>query len=427
VVGINSAETWIGIDPAADRDATVAAIHEIAEGYVGLNHEVSTYLQRTLSQPETSAESGLTVRVFGEDLDVLRSEAEKIRQVVAGIPGVVDPHVVLPFEEPTLEIEVDLASAQTQGIKPGDVRRAAAILLSGLQVGSLFEAQKVFDVVVWSTPATRASLTDIRELLIDTPSGGHVRLEDVANVRLTSAPTVIRREAVSPYLDVRFGVQGRTFGSVANDVAATLRGIRFPLEYHAEVLGDYAAHQSAQQHFFLAVVLGLIGMFLLLQAAFGSWRLALVTYLTLPVALAGSAIAAAFTGGGVSLGSLLGLLTVFSIAVRNVVVLISHYRHLEQHEGEVFGPELVLRGSRERVTPILLTAFATALAFLPFALAGNVPGNEIVHPVATIVLGGLITATLLNLFVMPALYLRFGASTEPVMQTLPAPAPEPAR
>ena len=192
------------------------------------------------------------MRVYGEDLEVLRSEAEKVRQALAGIDGVVDSHVVLPLRSPRLEIEVDLAAAQRYGVKPGDVRRAAATLLSGLQVGSLFEEQKVFDVVVWSTPETRESLTDIRDLLIDTPGGGHVRLGEVADVRIASSPTVIRREAVSPYLDVRFNVQGRMLSAVANDVKAPIQNFTFPLEYHAEVLGDYAARQAAQQRILIA-------------------------------------------------------------------------------------------------------------------------------------------------------------------------------
>jgi Cu/Ag efflux pump CusA len=330
---------------------------------------------------------------------------------------------VLPAEEPTLEIEVDLASAQTHGIKPGDVRRAAATLLSGLQVGSLFEAQKVFDVVVWSTPETRGDLTAIHDLLIDTPDGGHVRLGNVAYLRITPAATVIRREAVSPYRDVILNVKGRNPRAVANDAKAALLGMQFPLEYHAEVVGDHAVHQTAQQRILLAVLVAAIGVFLLLQAALGSWRLALVTFLTLPVALAGGVIVAAFIGGA-SLGALLGLLTILAIAVRNGVVLISHYRHLEQDEGEAFGPELVLRGSRERMAPILLTAFAMALALLPFAIAGNIPGNELLGAIAVVVLGGLVTTTLLNLFLMPALYLRFGASYEPAELSYPTTAPQ---
>ena len=425
VVGINSAQLWVSIDPAANYDATVAAVQETVDGYAGLSREVSTYLQQTLSQPQTSTSDGITVRVFGEDLDVLRSEAERVRQAIAGIAGVVDPHVVLPVEEATLEIEVDLASAQTHGIKPGDVRRAAAILLSGLQVGSLFEEQKVFDVVVWGVPEIRNSLTDIRELLIETPGGDHVRLGDVADVRITSAPIVIHREAISPYLDVAFNVGGRDALAVTGDVKTALKNFPFSLEYHAEVQGEYAARQATEQRMLLTGAVALIGIFLLLQAAYRSWRLAVVAILTLPMALAGGALAALLGGGAqsVSVGSLFGFLTVLGIAVRNGIVMISHFQHLEHSEGQTFGPELVVRGARERLAPILTTTFTTALALFPFVLLGDLPGFEIVRPMAIVILGGLVTSTLLDLFVLPALYLRFGSSREPVMEFIAEPAP----
>ncbi|HLF27993.1 MAG TPA: efflux RND transporter permease subunit [Anaerolineae bacterium] len=422
VVGINSAQLWISLNPEADYDATVAAVQETVDGYAGLNREVKTYLQQTLGQPQTSASDGIAVRVFGEDLDALRGEAEKVRQAITGIDGVVDPHVVLPVEEPTLEIEVDLASAQTHGIKPGDVRRAAAILLSGLQVGSLFEEQKVFDVVVWGVPEIRNSLTDIRELLIETPTGDPVRLGDVADVRITSAPIVIHREAISPYLDVAFNVQGRDLSSVASDVKRAIQAVPFQLEYHAEVLDEYAARQVAEQRMLLSGAVALIGIFLLLQAAYGSWRLAIVAILTLPVALAGGVIASLLGGGALSLGTLIGLLMVLGIAVRNGIVMTSHIQYLQQHEGEAFGPELVLRGARERLAPILTTTITTALALLPFVLLGDIAGLEIVRPMAIVVLGGLVTSTLLDLFILPSLYLRFGASPEPVMELIAEPA-----
>jgi len=423
VVGINSAQLWVSIDPAANYDATVAAVQETVDGYAGLGREVTTYVQQTLSQPQASAGDGITVRVFGEDHDVLRSEAEKVRQAISGIPGVVDPRVVLPAEEATLEIEVDLASAQTHGIKPGDVRRAAAILLSGLQVGSLFEEQKVFDVVVWGVPEIRNSVTDVRELLIETPGGEPVRLGDVADVRLTSAPIVINRYGVSPYLDVAFDVGGRDAPAVTRDVQTALQNFPFALEYHAEVLGDYAAGQAAQQRMLLTGAVAVIGIFLLLQAAYGSWRLAVVAILTLPVALVGGVLAALLGGGALSLASLFGLLTVLGIAVRNGIVMTSHFQYLEQREGETFGPELVLRGARERLGPILTTALTTALALVPFVLFGDSPGFEIVRPMAIVILGGLVTSTLLDLFVLPILYLRFGYSREPVMRFGREPVP----
>jgi CzcA family heavy metal efflux pump len=423
VVGINSAELWVSIDPEASYEATVAAIQQVVDGYTGLDHEVQTYLQQTLAQPQTSTGDTMTVRVFGEDHDVLRSQAEKLQQTLAGIDGVVDPYVVLPLEESTLEIEVDLASAQRYGVKPGDVRRAAATLLSGIQVGSLFEQQKVFDVVVWGAPEIRDSLADVGELLIDTPRGGHVRLKEVADVRMASSPTVIKREAVSPYLDVGFNVQGRAARAVTSDVQAAIQNFAFPLEYHAEVLNDFAARQATQRRILIAGIIALIGIFLLLQASYRSWHLAAAVLVTLPAALAGGVLAAFLGGGGLlSLGLLAGLLTILGIALRNSTMLISHYQHLEEQEGETFGPSLVLRGAQERLAPILMTALATGLALLPFVIFGNIPGHEIVRPIAIVVLGGLVTSTLLNLFILPALYLRFGASREPDLGLLPVPA-----
>jgi len=422
VVDVNSAQMWVNVDQAANYDATLTAIHETVDGYPGLSHEVQTLLQRTIDQPQASAGDGITVRVFGDDPAVLRSEAEKARQTLAGISGVVDSHVELPVEEPTLEIEVDLAAAQRYGVKPGDVRRAAAILLSGLQVGALFEEQKVFDVVVWGSPQMRQSLTDIRELLIETPGGGHVRLGDVADVGITSAPTVIRRESISPYLDVAFKVQGRDLGAVASDMTHALQGITFPLEYHAELRGEYAERQAAQQSLLLAVVAAVIGIFLLLQAAYRSWRLAFAAVLTLPMALAGGLLAALLSGGAQNI-SLVGLLAVFGIAVRNGVALINHFRHLEEREGETFGPELVRRGARERLTPILTTTLTLALALAPFVFFGDIPGLEIVRPMAIVIMGGLVTTMALNLFVLPTLYLRFGSNHEEVMESSPEPVP----
>jgi CzcA family heavy metal efflux pump len=424
VVGVNSAELWVSIQPEADYDATVAAIRQAVDSYAGLDHRVQTYLQQTLGQPETGAGDAVTVRVFGEDHEVLRGQAEKLEQVLAGIDGVADPRVALPVEEPTLEIEVDLASAQRYGVKPGDVRRAAATLLSGIQVGSLFEQQKVFDVVVWGAPEIRDSVADVGELLIDTPRGGHVRLKDVADVRMASSPTVIKRVAVSPFLDIGFNVQGRNLGTVTSDVQAAIRTFPFPLEYHAEVLSDYAAQRATQQRILMAGIVALLGILLLLQASFRSWHLALAVLLTLPAALTGGALAS-FLGSSspLPLGLLAGFVVLVGIALRNATLLISHYQHLEEQEGETFGPKLILRGAQGRLVPILMTALTTGLALLPFVLFGNIAGHEIVRPIAIVVLGGLVTSTLFNLFIVPALYLRFGASREPVVLLHPEPVP----
>jgi Cu/Ag efflux pump CusA len=408
---VNSSELWVSVDPSADYDRTVADIEQVVGGYPGLDAEVLTYPKSRIDAV-LRGDNGLVVRVYGQDLAVLRSKAEEVRRLVAGVAGTTDEQVERLVEEPTLEIEVDLDRAKEIGIKPGDVRRAAATMLSGIQVGNLFEEQKVFDVVVWGAPQVRSSLTSIRQLMVDVPGGGQVQLDQVADVRVKPALSVIRHDNVSRSIDVTAGVSGRSLAAVAGDVEAALQDLSFPLEYHAEVLADQVDRQAAQRRTAVIALVAAIVIYLLLQAAFGSWRLATTTFLSLPLALVGGVLAALLTGGVLSLGALVGFVLLLGIATRNGVMLVRHYQHLEQDEGEAFGPGLVIRGARERLTPIALTALATAFALLPLLIGGNVPGQEILQPMAVVVLGGLVTTTMLNLFVAPALYLRFGASAE---------------
>jgi CzcA family heavy metal efflux pump len=421
VVGINSSELWVSIEPGANYDATLAQIQETVDGYPGLQNNVQTYLNEITGAIIEEPSEDLTVRVFGEQQEILSDVAEKVKNSLLGIEGIYDAYIKYPVERPTLEIEVDLESAQRYGINPGDVRRTAATLVSGLQVGSLFEEQKVFEVLVWSTPETRSSLSDVHELLIDTPGGGRVRLDEVADVRVASSPIVMQRIGVSPYLEIAANVSGRNLGAVTSDVRRTLRGFEFPLEYHAELVVERAERQAAQQRVLFAAAFAAIGVFLLLQAAFDDWRLAALVFLTLPVALTGGLLAAFVSGGAFALGSLAGLLALLGIAVRNSTMLINHYQHLGQFEDETFGPALVLRGSRERLAPIVMTTLAIGLALLPVLLFGGSPGHEILQPMAVVILGGLVTSAWLNLFILPTLYLRFGFSPESVAVLSPEP------
>jgi Cu/Ag efflux pump CusA len=429
IVDVNSSELWIRVAPDADYAATKASVDRVIGGYPGFTHNVATYEKQRIrdvgavdDRQAGGAATGsadldvltgsdrrpLVVRVYGEDGRILRREAARVQGMLAQVDGVVDPRVESQPQEPTVTVEVDLDKAQRYGIKPGDVRRAATTLLSGIEVGSLFKQQAIFEVVVRATPDVRHSLTDIRGLLIDTPAGGHVRLGDVASVRVRPTPSVIQREASSRRVDISAGVSGRSAGAVQADVRNRLRHASFPLEYHAQVIGDAAGDRATAKRLVGLGIAAAIVIFLVLQAAFGSWRLAALAFLTLPIALVGAEVAGIVDGSTFSLGALAGLLTVFGIAARNVIVLIRHFQHLEHHEGESLGPELVLRGARERLAPIVITAAATAVVVLPFVALGNRPGYEIVHPMAVVVLGGLVTSTLLSLFVMPALYMRYG-------------------
>jgi Cu/Ag efflux pump CusA len=367
-----------------------------------------TYSEERIKEAQGGNDEAVVVRLFGQDLDVLRRTGGDVQRALTGTKGLVGLHADVPTMEPTLQVDVNLDAAKAVGLKPGDVRRAAATLLSGVQVGSLFEEQKVFDVVVWGAPAIRQNVSTIRDLLIDTPGGGHVRLGDVAKVDVKPSPNIIERDSVSRRIDVTAGVRGRDRQAVLADVRARLGKVDFPLEYHYELVGNFAERQAVQHRLLLVGIAAAIGIFLLLQASFGSWRLAALSFFTLPLALVGGAVGVLIDGGTMELGSLVGLLTVFGIAVRNWVLLLRRFQHLERHEGEEFGPDLVLRGTREHLAPVLLTATVTAGLFLPFVLRGDLPGHEIIHPMGAAILGGLVTSTVLNLFLVPALYLRFG-------------------
>src|SRR5207245_2554728 len=199
----------------------------------------------------------------------------------------------------------------------------------------------------------------------------------------------------------------RDLGSVAGDIKQALAGQTFERGYHAELIGEYKERQDAQATLWRNALLACLAILLLLQASFGSWRLASLILFTLPMALVGGVLAARIGGGIISLGSLVGFFTVFGISARNGILLINHCQHLEKHEGETFGPRLVLRGAKERLSPILMTSLATGLAVVPLVILGQRPGHEIEYPLAVVILGGLATSTLLNLFVVPSLYLRF--------------------
>lgn len=408
VVGIDFGENWISVDPAANYDDTVKSIQEVVEGYPGLFRDVLTYLKERIREVLTGSSDAITVRIFGDDLETLRSKAEEIEAILGRIPGVVEEHAELQEEVPQVKVEVNLEAARRYGIKPGDVRRAAATLMAGEEVGDVFRDGKAHDVQVWSTPQTRRDLTDIETLLIDTPSGDQVPLAVVADVRVVPTPNEIHRESLSRSIDVGANVRGRDLGSVVADLERGLGDVDFPLGFRAELLGEYAERQAAQTRLLVFAIGAAIAIFLLLQASFGRWRLATLSLATLPIALVGGVLAALLGGGVISLGSLVGFLTVLGIVARNGIMLISHYQHLEQFEGEPFGPALVLRGARERLVPILMTVMTTGLALIPLIVAGEIPGQEIEHPMAVVILGGLVTSTLLNLFVVPALYLRFG-------------------
>ena len=293
---VSSGELWVTVAPDASYADTAAAVDRVIAGYAGLTSKVSTYPQERIDQIREEADSGFAVRVFGLDPAILRQKAAEVQTILEHTAGVANPHVDLPAEQPIAEVKVDLAAAQKAGVVPGDVRRAAAALLQGIEVGNLYEQQKVFSVIVKGAAATRSSLDSVRNLIIDTPNGGHARLGDVAQVTMVGNESVILHDDTSRRIDVKADIQGRPLGDIQRDINAALQQMQFPMSYHAEILTQYAQQQSNYQWLWLLAAVAAAGILVLLQTATGSWRLAAPLFLGLILALSGGVLAAQATG-----------------------------------------------------------------------------------------------------------------------------------
>jgi Cu/Ag efflux pump CusA len=411
-VGPNFGESWFSINKNADYDKTITQLEEVVDSYPGVFRELLTYLRERIDEVLAASTEPIVVRIFGDDLRSLRHEANRVKAALEDVPGLEELNTELQNDVPEVQVTEDLAAGRRYGLKPGDVRRAVSTLVASEEVGDIFRGGRAYDVHVWSTPGTRDNLSDIRNLPIDTPRGSRVRLADVAHVRVRPTINIIRHEEGSRRIDVSAAVaKNSSLSEAVDNVRDKLKDITFPTGTHAEIKGEAVESEHAQSRLLLFGGIAAIGIFLLLQAAFGSLRVATMFFLTLPMALVGGVLAVYLINDSIlSLGSFVGFLAVFGIAARNGILLISHCQHLERHEGVPFGRDLVMRAAEERLSPIMMTALATALAIVPLIVGGSIPGHEIEHPMAIVIMGGLITSTFGNLFVVPALYLRFGKS-----------------
>ncbi|MDH3307144.1 MAG: efflux RND transporter permease subunit [Acidimicrobiia bacterium] len=403
-VGTNAGQLWVQMDPTADYASTLAAIEASLDFEAGMAGHIEPYLtgQRFDSSDGTH---DLTVRVYGPELDVLGGVASEVAAGLASIEGLTGVRVDTQPEERQVEIEVDLSLARVHGIKPGDVRRSAAIYFAGIPVGNLFEEQKVFEVAVWSKPEFRGSLETLVEVPVDKPDGTWVRLGDVADVRVEAIPTLIKHEGASLYLDVVASVGNRNIDAVVEDTHRFLGTIDFPLEYNPQVRALAVERRAERAQFIALTVSALVGILLLLNLGLRTWRKAFLGLVAVPAALSGGLAVAAWLGdGALSLGALAGLLAVFGVAIRSTFLMISHLRDLEANEGVTFGTELVVRGASERLWAIVLTLALPGLALLPASLLGGRAGLEAASTIGIVYLGGAFTTLLVQVFLLPALY-----------------------
>ena len=417
VVGPNFTELWVSISPEVDYDSTVAKIQEMVDGYPGLHRDVLTYLRERIKEVLSGADASIVVRISGPELSGLRSSAEQVSTALSGISGVADLKVEAQVLVPQILVRMRPEKALLYGLSENDLRVAESVFLGGLKVGEIYEGQAIQDVVVWAKSPVREDLTALQQLLVETPTGERVPLGEVAEISIVPAPNAIVREGASRRIDVTCNVKGRDLGSVAAEISRQLQTVSFEPGYYPELLGEFAAQEAAVKRLAAMAGLAVLVILVLLQSDFESPRMVAVVFLSLPFSLIGGVAGIALGGGVISLGSLVGFVAVLGIAARNGIMMVSHYRHLQLEEGEPFGLDLVLRGSCERVVPILMTALTQILALVPIAWGGNLPGYEIEYPMALVILGGMVSSTLLSLFLLPAFYLILGGSRPVLDQT----------
>ncbi|MCA9605845.1 MAG: efflux RND transporter permease subunit, partial [Myxococcales bacterium] len=407
VVGPNFAELWISVDPEADLDATLHEVQRVVDGYPGVYRDVQTYLQERIREVLSGGSGAIVIRVFGPDLETLEREGRTLAAEIEAIDGVGHASPPSAVVVPQIEIVPRLDRCAALGVDPARVRQRAALLVSGQRVGTIVRGQQPIDVVVWSRPELRGDVAALRDLRIDLDATRTIRLGDVADVRIDEMANTISHQDGSRKVDVTVTLaDGADLGAVSRAIDERLASHGFPAGFHAESLGEHRAREASQRTLLTVGAFSLFGVFLVLLADFRSFRMAGLVMVSLPLALIGGVVVTALGGGVVSLGTLVGLVTVLGIAARNGILLIAHYRHLEEKEGMPFGPALIVRGASERLSPILMTALCTGLALVPLVAGGSAAGHEIEHPMAVVILGGLVSSTLLNLFAMPIVVWR---------------------
>jgi Cu/Ag efflux pump CusA len=354
--------------------------------------------------------ANIAVKVFGDDLATLRRLGERVRAAMATVPGVVDLSLEQQMDVPFVRFILNRSMIARYGLRPGDVAAAIETSFAGATVGRIFDRGTAFDLIVkLDSSAAAADFDRVSDLPIDTPTGAVVPVRLLADVRREQGPNMVLRENVQRRIVISSNVAGRDLGSVVTDIqAAVAQAVPMPMGYRVEYGGQFESEEAASQRLSGLGVLVIAGLFMLLVLAFGRARDAVVVMVNLPLALIGGVVGVFLAGGVLNVATTIGFITLFGIATRNGIMLISHIRNLITVEGVSDVRVAVERGARERLIPILMTAMAAGLALIPLALSGGKSGSEIQTPMAVVILCGLITSTLLNMFVVPALYLRYG-------------------
>lgn len=419
VQGVESAEIDVDLEmKSRSKQAVLQEIREKVTLLPGMNVTIGQPISHRIDHMLSGTRANIAVKIFGDDLIALRSLAQRVQASMAAVPGVVDLSVDQQADIPTLGVKVDPVLTARLGLQAGAVAETVQTAFVGKEVGQILEGQVSFPLIVRFQTGPIEQIKQVRGLLIDSPLGPRVPLESIAAIREDRGPNFITREAVQRKIVVQSNVAGRDLRSVVNDIQKQVaHAVPLPQGYRIEYGGQFESEASASNRLLLLSGFVIVGIVLILMTAFKSFQDALVIMLNLPFALVGGVAGVFLSGGVLSVASIVGFITLFGIATRNGIMLVSHVRHLMEVEGETDLRKAVLRGASERVSPILMTALAAGLALIPVTLGAGKPGSEIQAPMAVVILSGLFTSTSLNMIVIPSVLGRF--ARQPTYPRLP--------
>jgi len=409
-VGPNESEFDVTVRPPASEEVDEAQerIRRILARFPGYDFGLNSFLTERIEETLSGQRADVVVSVFGNDLDVLDQAGNGVARILSGIRGGVDVRVQAPGGMPQMLVRLKPNRLVQFGFEPLDVLSAIGTAYQGTEVAQTYDGNRIFGVSVILDPADRLDPETLGGLLLQNEQGNLVPLRELASVSLGSGRYSILHDGGRRVQIVTCNVRGRALDSFVTEAQKKIGALKLPAGTYIEFSGAAEARAGALRQILLNSIIAAVLIFVLLFLAFGNLRNLSLVLVNVPFALVGGVLAAWFTGGYLSLGSIVGFVTLFGITMRNSIMMISHFDHLTTNEGVTWGREAVLRGASERLLPILMTAAVTALGVLPLALGSEKPGREIEGPMAIIILGGLLTSTTLNLLVLPSLALRYG-------------------
>jgi len=392
-----------------DMDEILADIRQNLDVLKGSSINIGQPISHRLDHLLSGVRAQVAIKIFGNDLAELRSNAEQLNNIITAIPGVVDVQVERQVLVPQLKIKIDRVALQRYGLQAGKVAENLEVFYNGKVSSQILDGQQSFDVLLRSTDIDRSNIENIRNTQIALPDGSLIPLSEIASIEMENGINSVSHENTQRRIVVSCNVQGRDLGTTVKEIQQKVaEQLKLPQGYYIQYGGQFESQQSASRLIAILSIFSFAGIFLVLFSHFKSTRIVLQIMLNIPLALIGSVVAVLLTGGTFSIATLVGFITLTGIASRNGIMMISHYIHLVEHEGEKFNDQMIIRGSLERLVPVLMTALVAALALIPLTMDASAPGKEILYPVAVVILGGLISSTLLDIIVTPVLFKQFG-------------------